>query len=40
MRKNRNKGFTLIEVVVAIGLIAILSGLVLTSLSAIPQARI
>lgn len=40
MRKNKNKGFTLIEVVVAIGLIAILSGLVLTSLSAIPQARI
>ena len=40
MRKNRNKGFTLIEVVVAIGLIAIFSGLVLTSLSAIPQARI
>lgn len=40
MRKNRNKGFTLMEVVVAIGLIAILSGLVLTSLSAIPQAKI
>lgn len=40
MFKNRNKGFTLIEVVVAIGLIAILSGLVLTSLSAIPQAKI
>ena len=40
MRKNKNKGFTLIEVVVAIGLIAIFSGLVLTSLSAIPQARI
>lgn len=40
MRKNRNKGFTLIEVVVAIGLIAIFSGFVLASLSAVSQARI
>lgn len=36
---NNKKGFTLIELVVAIGLLAILAGFVLVSLSAIPQAK-
>jgi prepilin-type N-terminal cleavage/methylation domain-containing protein len=38
-RNNSTKGFTLIEVVVALGILVMLSGFVLVSISAIPQAR-
>jgi prepilin-type N-terminal cleavage/methylation domain-containing protein len=38
LTKNRN-GFTLIEVVVAIGILAMLGGFVIASLSAIPKAK-
>jgi type II secretory pathway pseudopilin PulG len=37
--KNTKMGFTLIEIVVALGIIVILSGLTITTISAIPQAR-
>lgn len=39
LTKNKNKGFTLIEIVVALGIIVVLSGLTITTLSSIPQAR-
>lgn len=39
MRKLNKKGFTLIEVVVALGLLVMLGGFAITSLSVIPQAR-
>lgn len=37
--KNRKKGFTLIETVVALGIIVVLSGLTITTISAISQAK-
>ena len=39
-KSNKTKGFTLIEVVVALGIIVMLSGFVVTSLAAIPQAKV
>lgn len=38
-KQLNNKGFTLMEIVVAIGLVAIFSGLAITSLSVVPKAR-
>lgn len=37
--KNKNQGFTLIEVVVAIGILAMLGGFVIVSMSVVPKAR-
>lgn len=37
--RTKNKGFTLIELVVAIGLIAVLGAFTIVSLSAVPQTR-
>lgn len=37
--KNKKKGFTLIEIVVALGILVMIGGLTLTSLSAIPKTR-
>ena len=38
-RKNKNKGFTLIEVVVAISIVALLSGFVVVSSFVVPQMK-
>jgi type II secretory pathway pseudopilin PulG len=37
--KNRTKGFTLIEIVIALGILIIISGLVITTITSIHQAR-
>ena len=39
MKRLNKKGFTLIEIVVALGLLVMLGGFAITSLSVIPQAR-
>lgn len=38
-KKNKNKGFSLIELITALGIIALLSGFAITSILVIPQAR-